>query len=275
MDSAGDVGHDTSLALDMAGQPHISYGDDLWRGGGEPELKYAHHDGTGWQTEVVDGGFRGGGTSLVVDATGQPHISYNGDRHLKYAYYNGSSWQIEVVDESGTVVGLGSSLVLDQAGLPHMSYYGNGELKYAYHNGSTWKVESVVGGVGRGGYSSLKLDQNDQPHIGYFDATNNAVNYAYYDGSSWQIEVLDTGLEPENDSVSLALDADGHPHICYSDYMDGELRYAYRAESPLLPNTGISVTNLWIWIGLGILVSVGLVLRHQVLHKERFLRTGG
>ena len=72
-------------------------------------------------------------TSLALDDTGYPHISYsyyNDD--LKYARWDGSAWHIETVDSAG-VVGAESSLALDARGYPHISYYdgGNADLKYA------------------------------------------------------------------------------------------------------------------------------------------------
>jgi len=60
---------DRNLTLDGEGHPYIAYGGD--------HLYYAHYNGTGWQTEVVDdspgvGYF----TSIALDASNYPHISY-------------------------------------------------------------------------------------------------------------------------------------------------------------------------------------------------------
>jgi hypothetical protein len=80
-----------------------------------------------------------------------------------------------------------------------------------------------VGDVGW--FTSLALDDNDYPHISYFDFTNYDLKYARWTGTEWVIETVDSagnvGLY-----TSLALDSNGWPHICYLDWDTGDLKYA-------------------------------------------------
>jgi len=89
VDSNGDVGRYTSLVVDPSDNTHIAYYDKT-----NGALKYAHWNGSSWQTRTIDSaGDVGQYTSLVLDSSGNPHISYydEGNTSLKYAYWEGGS----------------------------------------------------------------------------------------------------------------------------------------------------------------------------------------
>jgi hypothetical protein len=65
--SGGWLGGYSSLALDSADRPHVSYQSGS-------SLEYAYYDGAAWQVETVADS--GTCTSLALDPAGHPHISY-------------------------------------------------------------------------------------------------------------------------------------------------------------------------------------------------------
>ena len=223
IDSIGDVGLDTSLAVDLSGKPHISYYDVT-----NQDLKYASSNGTAWSSETVDAtGNVGLYTSLAIDFLGNPHISYydvtNGD--LKYAFKSGTTWSAQAVDAPGDV-GQYTSITLDFSGDPRISYYDvtNQDLKYASKDGPTWSKETVdsTGDVGQ--HTSLALDILEKPHISYYDVTNGDLKYASKN-AVWNPETVDTTGDV-GQYTSLALDISEKPHISYYDVTNGDLRYA-------------------------------------------------
>jgi hypothetical protein len=224
------VGLGSSLALDQAGWPHISYYD-----GANEQLKYATYDGSAWVSETLDvlselSIF----TSLALDTADLPHLAYCGER-LGYARQLTTTWQLAVLDENARANHI--SLALDASQRPRISYYDstNRDLKYTSYfclmGNCYWYAITVdpgepagTGDVGQ--YSSLALNAGGYPRISYYDATGHDLKYAYLDGSTWISQVVDAAGDVGRYS-SLALDASGAPHIAYYDATNGDLKYAH------------------------------------------------
>jgi hypothetical protein len=234
--------------------------------------------GGSWLIEIADKAESVGAyTSLAIDASGNPHVSYcdasNGD--LKYAVRIGGFWVIETVDSDGSV-GWYTSLALDAQGNPHISYsehYYEGTpysstlvnaLKYAVKKNASW--ECVVVDKATVQFSSLALDAEGNPHIGYYEYDNTYTcillignvyqgsyveagvpKYAVGIDGFWALQTVDEGfvvqeqycvsLDPDCQDCNLttvdlcpsvALDTKGNPHISYYDAANGNLKCAVK-----------------------------------------------
>jgi hypothetical protein len=238
VDTTGNVGQFSSLAVDPDGFPCISYYDDT-----NSHLRYASKDATGWHTQTVDADDDVGYyTSLVLDSTGRAHISYckydwilwdppymvKGPKGLKYAFFDGLVWQIE---EISTLGGGHSSLELNAQGVPHIAdniyvadVYHNVypyALRYSFSDGSSWYSESVDAGRNVGSSASLGLNSSGCPHIAYFSCAD-GLRYAQCPTNEWIIETI----EDSSGYISLALDEQGYARLAHHE--DYCLKYAYQ-----------------------------------------------
>lgn len=239
VENTGGVSAYTSIAFDGSGNPHISYKHD-----DDVELKHAYRDSGGWHTETVTSSTWAQWTSLDIDGSGYPHISYEANG-LWYAYKNGSGWHTQKLDYTAAA-GQFNSIALDENDSPRFSYREGFDpgtfdlIRYAYRDGGCWstevvdKVRSVQGDV-----TSLALDGNNYPHIGYSWVAiggRGGPLYAYLDATGWYTETtVDIDEWDWLRHVSLALEptAPYTTHIVYqtNDYSpsgDEEVFHAYR-----------------------------------------------
>jgi hypothetical protein len=155
-DTGGNVGQHTSLALDSSGNPVVSYYDAVLG-----ELKVLHCDDpncagdeSGNITSPDTGGAVGWYTSLALDSSGNPVVSYfdGTNRDLKVLHCDDPNC---ADDESGNItspdtggfVGLYTSLALDSSGYRVVSYFAltNGDLKVLRYAGPG--PSAFVGGI--------------------------------------------------------------------------------------------------------------------------------
>ncbi len=277
LDSSGDVGQYSSIAIDSTTNlPQIAYYD-----ASAEALKLATINGVWSSTTIVDSIFGSIGryASLKIDSTGAQHIAfyyeYGVYNSLRYARYvggggncGGGNYQCDIID-SGDRVGQYASLALDGSGQPRIAYYdgGNGDLWYARPGtigncgpGGTWGCRLVSSASDVGQYASLDVDNDNRPHIAYYDATNGKLMYAVYGGAggncgffgSWQCDEIDSmGTSPHKRDVSLAVDKAGFPIIAYHKYIIGgqfavvNLSMARSAAALGLQSGNCGPQNLW------------------------------
>ncbi len=231
VDSAGDVGHHTSIALGADGLPVISYH-------GNSDLKVAKCNdaacaGGNETLSTVDSAVGvGSGTSIALGADGLPVISYwdSTNADLKVAKCNdtacaGGNETLSTVDSAGDV-GRFTSVALGADGLPVISYFDNtnDDLKVAKCNDAACAggdetlstVDSAVLGSA-GQHTSIALGADGLPLISHFDNTNDDLRVAKCNDAACAggDETRSTVDFQGGASTSIALGADGLHVISY------------------------------------------------------------
>jgi predicted regulator of Ras-like GTPase activity (Roadblock/LC7/MglB family) len=234
LDSAGDVGLDTSIAIGADGLPVISY-YDLTNG----DLRVAHCDdllcSSAALSTLDSAGDVGRETSIAIGADDLPVISYRsyGNADLKVAHCDDvvcSSATLNTLDSAGDV-GMATSIAIGLDGLPVISYRDstNADLKVAHCDdvvcsSSTLNILDSAGDVGL--YTSIAVGTDGLPVISYYDNTNDDLKVAHCDDALCSGAILDT-LDSWGSvgwSTSIAIGADGKPAISYYDATNFDLK---------------------------------------------------
>ena len=218
---------------------HISYTNEKY-----DQLKYAKKSFSNewFETFEIEDRVSGTGwfTSIAVDNSGTPHVSYYDwyRGNLKYANLDDPENPVTMKVDTGGDVGLYTSITYDNADEEVIiSYYDatNGDLKYANAenpiDADDWHEHTLYEGGDDGdvGYwTSIDLGVNERRGITYYNLTDGFLQWIYWDGDEWfrddvnAISAADLGL-----STSLVIDTDDVPHISYFEDSRDYLKYAY------------------------------------------------
>ncbi len=216
VDATLGAGRSATAAADPAGQLHVVYLDAAgW-------LRYAHQNGTGWQSEAILPLSLEALPSLglAVDPLGTPHIAFRSDTdsRLFYAVRTTSGWQSTLLSTAAAAL-CHTGLALDTAGQPHVAYTTeSSRLHYAHATSSGW-TDTEIGGASSS--AALALDTQNTPHIVAAAPENGLSSLFYYVASpeGWRSERIDT---PTSSTAqidvrcpSLRLANDNTPHVAY------------------------------------------------------------
>ena len=168
-----------------------------------------------WEIRNVDSRpGSGGAMGLALDAQDHPHLVHR-SAGLSYATHTGTNW----VRREVSAIGDYGSIVVDGAGTPHIAFSyndwaaGTDEGRYAYWDGAAWQTETMsTGSVFR---TSIALDQNEDPHISFYDPSwpTYGIYYAHKPASTWLVEAVDPYAQSHQD---LVVDSANTPSIAYA-----------------------------------------------------------
>lgn len=231
---SGGVGAYTSIALDPAGTPYISYYDSTNR-----KVKYASIESVSssyFPEFISDSALNNdnyGRSAIAVDDSANIYVLYheNGKVMSKTRAPLGNFTK-EVIDSYSPAgyyldlaVGRGSG-----SGVNVYAIFCTPSLQYSrsYNSGTSWTSPSSISSSNRLEYISLAVDSrgaSDILHISAYDASSETLKYFTNVSGQWKEYCVDDGLKVGSYS-SIAVDGNGCFHISYYDEANGRLKYA-------------------------------------------------
>lgn len=234
-DDPAQVGTYTSLQLNKQGYPMIAY---CYRNSYPGGLKYAAFDGKKWLISIVDPQ-AGSGSSMALDGSGRPHVSYNAGSYfhqLRYAHHDGKVWNKQILDSFGDI-GYDTSIAVDTLNRVHVAYWVEGHsggpfqlsLAYAYFDGKNWNVHTQVDKlISNGKWSDIAVDSQQRPHISYVRQTFGNLRHAFLDNGLWRMEDIEenSGATNQGYNSAIVIDSADVVHISFIDQTHDLLKYA-------------------------------------------------
>jgi hypothetical protein len=242
VDSTGDVGEYTSIAIGADGLPVISYYDKT-----NGDLKVAHcgnavcNSSGNTSTTMDSTGDVGYYTSITIGTDGLPVMSYydltNSD--LKVLHCGNAACSsnntITPVDSTGDV-GKYTFITIGADGLPVVSYFGvtNANLKVAHcgnvacSSGHLITLLDSAGIVGTD--TSITIGADGLPVISYLDFTNNNLKVAHCGDAACSSGNTSTTVDSAGDVgwfTSITIGVDGLPVISYYDNTNSDLKVVH------------------------------------------------
>ncbi|MFO0565050.1 MAG: hypothetical protein U0263_05275 [Polyangiaceae bacterium] len=235
VESAGDVGTENSIAVDLKGGVHIAYYDATVPSPGNAvsDLRYAYRPRGGvFSTSAIHTQSSFGiGTSIATDAGGGVHVSYYqaAGASLWYAHKPaGGVWATSQV-LSVSAATPKSAIAVDGLGNVHIAFKANDQVRHAKlpAGASTWTFQTIANS--KGGNLALVLDSAALGHVvatSYGITSFAALTYGRMNlDGSWSV----TAVGYSQSGVGLDVDAKDMLHIAYGNEASPYLRYGTKA----------------------------------------------
>ncbi|MEM1328025.1 MAG: T9SS type A sorting domain-containing protein [Bacteroidota bacterium] len=216
------------IAISPEGHPHIAVHHH------EDENEYIYRwDGLLWEAlPVVSEGHDGWDNSLTFDQAGNIHTSsidpaqFGSGEGVEYGFFDGTEWTKESISAGPASYEYSTCIQVDSEGHPHIVFYDDfgDNLVYAHKKSGKWLNFTIAN---KGGlFASMVLDENDEPHITYYEQLAGdvgLVRYVRLVADEWTSEVIDElenvplGFTGARNMTALAIDRFGQLIVCYGD----------------------------------------------------------
>ena len=203
------------IAVDSAGNVYIAY--NITTIDTSANACLAVKNGSGWSNYHTDDTSQAELFFMDIDIApdGSPCMAGVEYRQWRpwFFRFNGSSFDgIRVEDNAHN--GQYISIAMDDSGLAHLAYLDSlqNNLKYAVGMDFDWTIVTLDNSTYAGYYTSIALDENDNPNISYYSG---GLSTARYNGTDWTMETVTA--EIPFGPTSMAIDADGYAAMVSSN----------------------------------------------------------
>jgi hypothetical protein len=210
---------------------------------GYPAIAVHHHDdedeyiyrwdGLLWEAlPVRSEGHDGWDNSITFDQAGNIHTSsidpaqFGSAAGVEYGFFDGTEWTKDSIDAGPASYEYSTCIQVDSEGKPHLVFYDDfgDNLVYAHQQNEAWENFTIANKGGM--FASMVLDENDEPHITYYEqlvGDVGLVRYVRRVDEEWVSEVIDElenvplGFTGARNMTALAMNSDGQLQVCYGD----------------------------------------------------------
>ncbi|MGD0817064.1 MAG: hypothetical protein ABR986_01535 [Methanomassiliicoccales archaeon] len=248
LEAVGDVGSQSVMAIDNAGNIHIAYIDNTDIA--NPKLMYLTNANGGWQDEFVAN--HSISPSIALSSNGKVYMSYQNNsvsqKTLRYSTNDNGAWVSYTVD-SGEI-GLVNSIVAGKNGTLFIAYRDESSrnlLIAEYANDSKISINTMDADHITGSNIGIVLDSNNKVFVVY--STDNGLKMVTNKEGTWLPSVIDphagAGL-----GLSMLIDSSNQIHVSYYDQGTNELVYRYysgsiwSAKDLILSNVQVADTSV-------------------------------
>ena len=227
VESGGEYGYFSSLALDSSGNAHIVHQET-----GSPfSMRYCNNTAESWSCQTPTAGTYY--TAIALDSNNKVHISASTNWYkLKYCTNKDGNW---FCDEITTNIysAYQTAIAIDKNDKVHITYFGEpgGTPKYITNKGGSWSGFALSTNYpGQFVSSSIAIDKNNNVHISYItDKLYYCYNPTATNPNCIVIDDSTSLITRTNEHNSIAVDSNDKSHISYWDDDANKLKYATNA----------------------------------------------
>ena len=194
-----------------------------------------------WSTTPVDSGTYGG-ISMVLDASGSPHLMYHKGYNLIHATKD-TAWHTDDIIATGTF-GLENAFRISPHGVKasvYTEFTSGGDTNLVYAEWSCldtvcgWLPYTIESSKGDFDFVDLAFDSHDVPHISYIINFGASLKYAVQTGgTTWTVQVIDSHTTVSYSSLAIS-PLNGRARIAYFDFINEDLKLALEGQPIFLP----------------------------------------